>query len=1179
MVCKSVFRSWDWTSNGACCNKGTRIIVGWNPRVLDVMVLFQSSQVMHIQLSFKLDKRVVFCSIVYAANYYVTRRELWQQLSMHKAFVGNRPWTIMGDFNSALNLEDCSLGSSSISVGMREFRECIDSLEMFDINKSGLHFTWSQKPKEGIGLLKKIDRVLGNTPLVTAFPNSVAMFHPYRISDHCPCILKLPEAGSSKPRSFKFANFLVHKPEFIDIVKKAWESRVDGVFQFQVVKRLRMLKSPLRALLYKQGNLHQKVEVIRQRLDHIQLRIDGDPLNSDLRAEEAVLNRDFQAAALDEERFLKQKSKVDWLIAGDMNSAYFHSSLKVRNHYSHIEIIKDSQGVLHENDDVPHAFVSHYENFLGSQCVTSLSPGPDLFSMGLSPTTAAHMVRSVTQEEVKAAMFSIGIDKAPGPDGFTAAFFKSAWPVIGDDISNAIIDFFGSGKLLRELNHTMLVLIPKIPTPLAVTDYRPIACCNVLYKCISKIIADRIKKGLNEIVSVNQSAFVPGRKITDNILLTQELMHNYHRNVGPPRCAFKVDIQKAYDTVDWKFLRSVLIGFGFNVKMVEWIMVCVSTTTYSVCVNGNVHGFFKGNRGLRQGDPMSPYLFTLVMEVLTRILHETIRIDSSFRFHNKCERQQIVNLCFADDLFLFARGDVNSAKCIMSSLNKFTKMSGLAPNSHKSTVFFCNVPISAKNAILDVLPFVEGKLPVRYLGVPLICSKLSYKDCSSLVEMLEKRITNWRNKLLSFAGRLQLISSVLSSMHVYWSSVFVLPSRVIKDLETRMRNFLWSQDASFHRGKAKVSWKTVCTPKFEGGLGIRRIGDMNVALMTSHVGSILSRRNSLWVDWVHDHRLKDKNFWMCKIPSNSSWSWRKLLQLRQSLRPYMWTKIGNGEDTSAWYDKWCDIGPLGNFLTPRTITNAGFRLDNKVVDVQTNGVWSWPVAWRDLFPVLNQIDNVHIELNKQDKLLWRDGDDFDEVTTSGVWNSIRYRSPEVEWGSLVWFAQCIPRHAFLMWLIMRGKLLTQDKILQWGIERRKNMNMMCCMLCYQNNDSHSHLFFECPFSAQVWISVRQKVDMVSVQPKWTDIIDWLLPRARSRSVANYAARLLVAASAYIIWQERNARIFKNQMRPPEVISEVILNTVRYKLMGAKLRKTAKVQRWLGEWKIGSNTISDDGVFF
>ncbi|XP_022003166.1 uncharacterized protein LOC110900589 [Helianthus annuus] len=338
-VCKSVFRSWDWTSNGACCNKGTRIIVGWNPGIFDVMVLFQSSQVMHLQIYFKLDRRIIFCSIVYAANYYVTRRELWRHLTMHKAAVGNNPWVIFGDFNSALNMEDNSMGSSSVSVGMKEFRDCVDSMEMFDINKSGLHFTWSQKPKEGTGLLKKIDRILGNTPFVTAYPNSVAIFHPYRISDHCPCILKIPEAGKL----------------------------VDGVFQFQVVKRLRLLKSPFRALLYKQGNLHKKVEALRASLDIIQQRIDLDPFNSDLRAEEAGLNRDFQAAALDEERFLKQKSKVDWLTAGDMNSAYFHSSLKVRNHYSRIDIITDSQGVVHENDAVPHAFVSHYENFLGSQ--------------------------------------------------------------------------------------------------------------------------------------------------------------------------------------------------------------------------------------------------------------------------------------------------------------------------------------------------------------------------------------------------------------------------------------------------------------------------------------------------------------------------------------------------------------------------------------------------------------------------------------------------------------------------------------------------------------------------------------------------------------------------------------------------------------------------------------------
>ncbi|XP_035832931.1 uncharacterized protein LOC118481782 [Helianthus annuus] len=515
-VCKSVFRSWDWTSNGGCCDKGTRIIIGWNPNIFDVMVLAQCPQVMHIQLVFKLDNKTVFCSFVYAANYYVSRKELWHSLSMHKALVGNKPWCILGDFNTALNIEDSSMGTSSVSTGMRDFQDCVDDIEVVDINRMGIHFTWSQKPKNGIGLLKKIDRVMGNTPFVTDFQNAVAIFKPYRLSDHCPCILSFPEATKVKPRSFKFANFLVFKPEFSDIVKKTWESNVNGVHQFWLVKKLRLLKNPLRSTLFKQGNLHKKVEALHVKLDEIQLRIDRDPSNVELRASETLINREFQEASLDEERFLKQKSKVDWLRAGDSNSAFFHSSLKIRNHCSRIDVIKDSDGNLYEGDTVFQAFVHHYEKFFGAQGDISLNPAPDLFSKVLSPQTASHMIRQVTAEEVKKAMFSIAIDKAPGPDGYTTAFFKSAWPIVGNDVTCAIIDFFETGKLLRELNHTTIVLIPKCPTPSAVTDYRPIACCNVLYKCISKIVANRIKGVLNDIVSVNQSAFVPGRRISDN---------------------------------------------------------------------------------------------------------------------------------------------------------------------------------------------------------------------------------------------------------------------------------------------------------------------------------------------------------------------------------------------------------------------------------------------------------------------------------------------------------------------------------------------------------------------------------------------------------------------------------------------------------------------------------------
>ncbi|GKC06324.1 reverse transcriptase domain, reverse transcriptase zinc-binding domain protein [Tanacetum coccineum] len=185
----------------------------------------------------------------------------------------------------------------------------------------------------------------------------------------------------------------------------------------------------------------------------------------------------------------------------------------------------------------------------------------------------------------------VGCDKSSRPDGYTAAFFKGAWKIVGSDVVNAVKEFFVNGKLLKELNHTVIALIPKIQNPTRINDFRPISCCNVLFKCISKIIANRIKGSLMHLISPNQSAFVPGRSIADNILLTHELMHNYHLDRGVARCAFKVDIQKAYDTVDWGFLKSVTIWY----------------------------------RGLRQGDPLSPYLFTMVMEVLTLILRRKIR--------------------------------------------------------------------------------------------------------------------------------------------------------------------------------------------------------------------------------------------------------------------------------------------------------------------------------------------------------------------------------------------------------------------------------------------------------------------------------------------------------------------------------------------------------------------------
>ncbi|XP_022003164.1 uncharacterized protein LOC110900587 [Helianthus annuus] len=347
-----------------------------------------------------------------------------------------------------------------------------------------------------------------------------------------------------------------------------------------------------------------------------------------------------------------------------------------------------------------------------------------------------------------------------------------------------------------------------------------------------------------------------------------------------------------------------------------------------------------------------------------------------------------------------------------------------------------------------------------------------------------------------------------------------------------------------------------------------------MALMSSHIWSILTNRKSLWVDWVHSYRLKGKSFWECRIPSSCCWSWRKLLHLRPIIRKFIWTEIGNGSTTSAWFDSWCKLGPLNAFISPRIIANAGFDMGSKVSDIYSSNSWNWPNDWRVSFPVLNQLDQLILVPNKPDKLRWRHGDNLFEFSSSRAWESIRIQAGEVDWSRIVWFPQCIPRHAFLMWLIMRQKLLTQDRILSWDFSRRKNMNMMCCLLCYANHDSHSHLFFECKYSSQVWHKVRQKVGMVAVQPIWNDITNWLIEHSKPNTAVGFVARLVVAASAYFIWQERNSRLFKNQLRPPETLSEIVLQQVRYKLMGAKLKNCVNVRRLLEEWGIeGSGVLA------
>ncbi len=418
--------------------------------------------------------------------------------------------------------------------------------------------------------------------------------------------------------------------------------------------------------------------------------------------------------------FLGQLAKAKYVLQSDRCSKYYHSLMRSNGQRHHIASITKRDGSRSVSmDEMVEEFEAFYKGLFGVEVAVEL-PNPSVFSSGpsVSAEEGAALVASVSNAEIREAIWSMGDDKSPGPDGFSAKFYKATWDTTGPEVCAAVKEFFENGKLLRQFNHTIVSLIAKVGAPDRVEHYRPISCCNVIYKIISKVMTSRLGKCLGNVIDSAQSAFVGGRLMSDNIFLVQELLRKYNVKRETRKCFLNVDLAKAYDTVSWDFLRFALGHLGFPTRFVAWIMECVTSASYSIKINKGIHGFFPGKRGLRQGDPLSPMLFVICMELLSRLLNkETAR--RPFRFHQHCESLRLSHLIFADDIVLFSRGDVGLVGVLMKCLKQFEHMSGLCVSVGKSSIFLASVPDEEKAALVSATGFKVGVFPFRYLGIPI----------------------------------------------------------------------------------------------------------------------------------------------------------------------------------------------------------------------------------------------------------------------------------------------------------------------------------------------------------------------------------------------------------------------------------------------------------------------------
>jgi hypothetical protein len=420
-------------------------------------------------------------------------------------------------------------------------------------------------------------------------------------------------------------------------------------------------------------------------------------------------------------------------------------------------------------DEVGGESVRYYQHLLGSsKSIIPVDVSVVQSWRCLGESAHSLLLAPVTKDDIKSSLFSIGNDKAPGPNSFPSLFLKKSWGIIGGDYCSAIQDFFFSGELLKQVNHSIISLVPKSENISTPSDFRPISCCNVIYKVISKILAGRLALAIHDIISPAQNAFLSGRSMTDNVYLVQELLiRHYNRKRASPRCLIKIDFRKAFDSVQWPFLRQLLLLLNFPARFVQLIMRCVETASFSVAVNGDLYGFFPAKSGVRQGDLLSPYLFIVCTEYFSRMPNLASH-HPDFRFHPKCGSLGIQHLACADDVLLLCRGDRPSVNVLQQQLLLFGRTSGLLINAEKPSIFFDGVDESSKLAILQETGFSAVCFPFRYLGVPRSPHRLLASQFSPLLHKLE------------------------SAMVQFWLNIFPLPSLVIHQITCLCRNFLWT---------------------------------------------------------------------------------------------------------------------------------------------------------------------------------------------------------------------------------------------------------------------------------------------------------------------------------------------------------------------------------------------------
>nr|XP_027066533.1 uncharacterized protein LOC113692333 [Coffea arabica] len=963
--------------------------------------------------------------------------------------------------------------------------------------------------------------------------------------------------SDNKPRPFRFLNAWTSSLSLLEVIRSSWEAPVSGspwrVLCSKLLAARRAIQHWNKSSF---GNIFDNVKVAELRM--VQAEAAAESTESEeahIGLQEAQAN--FRHALAVEEQFWSQKARVKWLSHGDRNSKFFHAVVRQRRVQGTIHRIKTSAGLWVDKDgDIAEEAIRFFSGLFTESAVPSSELLP-LIPPTISREDNLSLENIPSMEEVKRVIHVMDGDSAAGPDGFTGKFFTFAWEVIGQDVYNAVVSFFCGAELPRFITSTSITLIPKIPNPQDFSNFRPISLCNFINKVLSRLLADRLAGLLPKLISPQQSGFVRGRNIVENYLLAQEIVAGIGKKSRGGNVVLKLDMAKAYDRVSWLHLIGVLRKFGFGERFIDMVWRLISNVWFSVMINGAAHGFFKSCRGLRQGDPLSPALFVIGAEVLSRGLNNLAAQSSFLGFTVPQGCPGVTHLAFADDVLILANGSATALRRVMRVLEAYQRSSGQMLNAHKSGyLVHPSLSVARRRVIERITGFSRQVFPTRYLGFPLYIGRCKTSFFAEVCQKVMGKILSWKSKFLSSGGRLILIKHVLSAIPVHLLSAAVMPKAVFRIIERACANFLWgSSDEGFRYHW--MGWRKLCLPPEEGGVGFRRLQDVYTAF-SYKLWWQFRTGSSLWTTFMRAKYCRGIHPCQAECKPLVSAIWRRMQDVSRQAELSMVWLVQDGS-CHFWYDNWLGCGAL--FLRAPVVLNLSFR--DFIIQGRWNAQLLSQVLPRDIIAVVlsKSVPNEQ----SADEVVWmptRSG----KFSLASAYQEVRPVGNSSFMFSSVWHRPHPAKVSFFMSRLLWGRLPLDDVLHTLGFQSASKCR--CCS--HPAAESFEYVFSTGQVDEAVWGFFEGLCGISSSAPYVrARLASWWLasPSSRRRKAVFHIMPSLIC---WHLWKARNRAVFEGIQPQSSSVCQAIFQEAKV-LLEIELKERVAAQSFLQLWEWASQS--------